>query len=78
MGDTKYNLVKRTASELGITQKELAERIGVSKPTIERWSSSGELPENAIKHLELLLEYEKIRSELNELKSSLKTLSKYC
>jgi DNA-binding XRE family transcriptional regulator len=33
------NLVKKTCRELGITQKELAERIGVSKQTIYDWSS---------------------------------------
>jgi DNA-binding XRE family transcriptional regulator len=33
------NLVKKTCKELGITQKELAERIGVSKQTIYDWSS---------------------------------------
>jgi DNA-binding XRE family transcriptional regulator len=31
------NLVKKTCKELGITQKELAERIGVTPYTITRW-----------------------------------------
>jgi DNA-binding XRE family transcriptional regulator len=35
------NLVKKTCRELGITQKELAEIIGVSKTTIFRWISQG-------------------------------------
>ncbi len=73
----KSNIVKETAKALGMTQKELAEAIGVSKPTIERWASSGEVPENAVKHLELLLAYREAVAELNEIKSSLKTLSKY-
>jgi DNA-binding XRE family transcriptional regulator len=33
------NLVKKTCRELGITQKELAEKIGVSRQTIYDWSS---------------------------------------
>ncbi len=33
------NLVKKTCRELGITQKELAERIGVSRQTVSDWSS---------------------------------------
>ena len=33
------NLVKKTCRELGITQKELAERIGVSTTTVMRWST---------------------------------------
>jgi DNA-binding XRE family transcriptional regulator len=32
------NLVKKTCRELGITQKELAEKIGVTPHTISRWS----------------------------------------
>jgi transcriptional regulator with XRE-family HTH domain len=33
------NLVKKTCKELGITQKELAEKIGVSKTTISDWAN---------------------------------------
>jgi len=71
------NPVKETCKALGITQKELAERIGVSKPTIERWSAKGDIPENAIRHLELLIDYKRVKDELDEIKSSLKTLSKH-
>ncbi len=49
------NLVKKTCRELGITQKELAEKIGVHEVTVRNWSSKGELPENIIKHLNLLV-----------------------
>jgi DNA-binding XRE family transcriptional regulator len=35
------NLVKKTCRELGITQKELAEKIGVSPHTITRWNKDG-------------------------------------
>ena len=71
------NIVKETAKALGMTQKELAEELGVSKPTVERWSASGDIPENAEKHLKLLLHNYKLEQELNEIKSSLKILSKY-
>ena len=37
--EPEINLVKKTCKELGITQKELAERIGVSRQTIYDWSS---------------------------------------
>ena len=33
------NLVKKTCRELGITQKELAERLGVNKNTISEWAN---------------------------------------
>ena len=35
------NLVKKTCRELGITQKELAEKIGVTPHTITRWNKDG-------------------------------------
>ena len=35
------NLVKKTCKELGITQKELAEKIGVTPHTITRWNKEG-------------------------------------
>jgi len=35
---SEENLVKKTCKELGITQKELAERIGVSVQTLSRWN----------------------------------------
>jgi DNA-binding XRE family transcriptional regulator len=34
----EVNLVKKTCKELGITQKELAEKIGVTSHTITNWS----------------------------------------
>ena len=34
------NLVKKTCRELGITQKELAERIGTHDTTIAKWISN--------------------------------------
>ncbi len=34
----EISLVKRTTQELGITQKELAERIGVSERTMSTWA----------------------------------------
>jgi transcriptional regulator with XRE-family HTH domain len=39
MSENEENLVKKTCKELGITQKDLAERIGVSKTTISDWAN---------------------------------------
>jgi transcriptional regulator with XRE-family HTH domain len=33
------NLVKKTCRELGITQKELAEKIGVNPKTLSNWQN---------------------------------------
>jgi transcriptional regulator with XRE-family HTH domain len=71
------NIVKLTCKELGLTQKDLADTLGVSKPSVERWAQSGDIPDQAKKQLELLVENSKIKNELNELKSALNILSKY-
>ena len=53
------NLVKKTCRELGITQKELAERIEVNSGTVRNWSSNSIIPLNVVNHLNLLVEYNK-------------------
>jgi len=39
--EKEENLVKKTCKELGITQKELAETVGVSQTTVFRWNTKG-------------------------------------
>jgi len=61
------NIVKKTCEKLGITQKELAEKIGVNEGTVRNWSSKGNPPEWAIRFMKLLLEKEnKIINKNNE------------
>ncbi len=74
---SKQNIVKKVCTELGITQKELAEKLATSKPTVERWSSTGEIPESSKKHLEILLENEELKKENQEIKKALSILKKY-
>ncbi len=54
--EKEENLVKKTCRELGITQKELAEIMGVSKTTLSDWSV-GKTPISklGLKTLELLI-----------------------
>jgi transcriptional regulator with XRE-family HTH domain len=68
------NLVKKTCRELGITQKELAERIGVSRQTVSDWSSGrAKISKTGEKILYLL----KIEEEYFELQNVLsKVLNK--
>jgi DNA-binding XRE family transcriptional regulator len=66
------NIVKRVCKELGITQKELAERLGASEGTVRNWSASNEPPEWANKFMALMLENEKnkkVGDKLRELLS---------
>ena len=64
------NIVKQTCKELGITQKELAERLGTHLNTVQKWSSSNELPSNAIKSIELLLENERLKSKVDKFETA--------
>jgi transcriptional regulator with XRE-family HTH domain len=78
------SLVKRTAKELGITQKELAEELGVAYRTVNAWNNgSTEIPEMAKRMFGLLKmkrEHDSLKSKLIEVIKSdigiLNTLSK--
>lgn len=37
-GQKSENLIKKTCKELGLTQKELAEQMGIAENTISQWS----------------------------------------
>jgi len=62
------NIVKRVCKELGITQKELAERIGAAEATVRNWSAGKEVPKWALKSMELLLENKKNKEIIETLK----------
>jgi transcriptional regulator with XRE-family HTH domain len=58
------NLVKKTCRELGITQKELAEKIGFSTTSISKWNKKRNgIPRNVEKVLNLLVEHELLKKE---------------
>ena len=71
------NIVKKVCKELGITQKELAEQLGVSKPSVDRWASSKDIPESSKKMIEFFLENQKLKKDLSDLKEALNTLYKH-
>jgi DNA-binding transcriptional regulator YiaG len=72
--DTEENIVKKVCKELGITQKELAERLGVNEGTPAQWSSKGNIPEMAQNFMELLIKYEKNKKEIEKVRNALKIL----
>ncbi len=61
----KENIVKNTCKELGLTQKELAEQLGIKEVTINKWSSTGDIPLQGIKSLNLILENNKLKKDLH-------------
>lgn len=70
--DKMKNMVKYVCTELNITQKALAEEIGVSEGTVNRWSAKpDELPLQIQKTLNLLLENVQLKSNQEKLKKAL-------
>lgn len=59
LGLGEPNIVKVTCKELGITQKELADKLGASEGTVRNWSSSNDLPQWALNFIETLKENKK-------------------
>jgi predicted transcriptional regulator len=64
--EREESLVKKTCRELGITQKELAEMLGVSQNTISNWTKG-----NLDTINQVLLESIIYRKKFNELQSIL-------
>ena len=68
------NLVKKTCRELGITQKELAEKLDVPLGTINRWSYTQHIPEQHIIFMKLLVDYRLMQNKLQEMENFLQFL----
>jgi len=71
MGD---NIVKQTCKELGLTQKELAEKLGVNDGTIRKWASQSEPPEWGIKFMEILSENKALQERVSKFQTALNML----
>jgi transcriptional regulator with XRE-family HTH domain len=70
--DEELNLVKKTCQELGITQKELAEKTGITERSLTNWANGKvKIPKSFLKTIELLKKAE----ELKILKQSLSIIS---
>lgn len=69
VSDTNINIVKMTCNKLHITQKELAEMLGVQPTAISNWAT-GQIPKMAQLALELLLENKSLKDDLNIIKKA--------
>lgn len=74
MNDT--NIIKKTCKILNITQRELAERIGISEGGLRTASSSGKITAQVEKACELLLKNNELEKELSEFKELQKALKR--
>ncbi len=70
------NIVKQTCKELGLTQKELAEELGMKPTALSNWAN-GDIPIIGEKALKLLLENKKLKNDLNTLAKAHKILADY-
>lgn len=58
--DNETNIVKATCKKLGITQKQLAEDMGVAENTVSQWSRGViDTPKWAINMFELMIKAKK-------------------
>lgn len=72
---TDENIVKKVCRELGITQRELAERIGMSADSLNTAVSNNKISKMAENSINLILENENLKNELKKyeiLKEALK------
>jgi len=65
----KDNIVKRACKELGITQKELAERLDVQPTAVSNWAN-GQIPKMAQVALEQMLELKDCKDKLQKIKEA--------
>ncbi len=68
------NIVKQTCKELGITQKELAERLEVPQSTVSGWAKN-DIPKMTQLALELLIKNKNLEYKLSIFKEAHKIAS---
>lgn len=73
------NLIKKTCKELGLTYKQLGEKIGYSEATLNKNASTGEISKSIEVAINLYLETLELRKQLKQfelLKEIIKNISK--
>ncbi len=68
------NIVKKVCRELGFTQKELSEELGVPPTTISNWAN-GDIPKMTELALNLMLENRELKYKLDIFKKAHKIAS---
>lgn len=67
--EPKQNLIKKTCKELGLTYRELGERIGLTEASIKRLATSNEINSQVEKSLQMLLKIHALESELQDFRT---------
>ena len=79
MEEKEVHLVKKVSKELGLTYKELGERIGYSESSLRKTVSNNTLSSQLKTAIELYLDNLKLKEEIDELedfKSTFRTFLK--
>ncbi|EAJ6957444.1 helix-turn-helix transcriptional regulator [Campylobacter jejuni] len=79
MAKNDDNLIKKTCKELGLTYKQLGEKIGYSEATLNKNASTGEISKSIEVAINLYLETLELKKQLkqfNLLKEIIKDISK--
>ena len=63
------NLIKKTCKELGLTYRELGEKIGYSESAIKSAIAKNEISEPMKKSLQMQIEIQQLRDKLQEFES---------
>ena len=65
--ENQENIVKKVCKELGITQKELAQMIGVSPASVSDWAK-GNIPKMTELALKQIIEIRELKNKLSKVK----------
>ena len=79
MEEKEVHLVKRVSKELGLTYKELGEKIGYTEGSLRRSVSTNQISSQLEKAIELYLEIIKLKEkekQTNQVKELLRTFMK--
>jgi len=71
------NIVKKVCKELGLTYRELGERIGYSEGSIRNMASKTEISEPVKKAIELLYEIEDYKKQLKDCEEIKRIIKKW-
>jgi len=73
----RENIVKKVCKELGLTYKQLGEKIGYSEGSIRNLASKNEVSEPVKKAIELLYEIERCKNKIKECEELRQTLNNF-
>ena len=71
------NIVKKVCKELGLTYKELGERIGYSESALSNAAATGKISNQLKQAIQLYLENLELKKELEEFQELKKLLKKW-